>query len=120
MARNSIRVRMSELDGVGAVIDVALDAGANRVDAVQFNAASLDDARREALAGAIERARGDAEIMARAAGGTLGALIEVTTEWPETRFTRQYLGAFAATTISPAAQTVSVNVLTRWHLERQQ
>jgi uncharacterized protein YggE len=79
VALNAVRVRTRRLDQVGPLIDAALAAGANRVDGVQFGASSTARARRAALAEAIAEARGDAEEMARAAGGTLGELLELST-----------------------------------------
>jgi uncharacterized protein len=79
VALNAVRVLTRRLDQVGPLIDAALAAGANRVDGVQFSASSTASARRAALAQAIEQARGDAEAMARAGGGSLGELLELST-----------------------------------------
>jgi uncharacterized protein YggE len=79
LALNAVRVRTRRLDQVGPIIDAAIAAGANRVDGVQFGASSTARARRAALAEAVAEARGDAEEMARAAGGRLGELLELST-----------------------------------------
>jgi uncharacterized protein YggE len=79
VATNAVHVRTRRLDQVGRIIDTALAAGANRVDAVNFSASSTEAARRRALADAIAAARADAEAMAAAGGGGLGELLELTT-----------------------------------------
>ena len=119
-ARNALRVELTRLDRLGAVIDTALGAGANRIDNVEFSASDLTEPRRTVLAKAIENARGDAEIMARAAGGTLGALLELSTtpyqpqpyRLGEVVVTAQ--AGRAPTPIIPREIVVSATVLTRW------
>lgn len=125
VARNAVRLELTKLDGVGRLIDVALGAGANHVDDLQFGATSTAEARRSALTEAIANARADATTIARAAGGSLGRLLEVSTEWQGgPRIPVQY---DVASRRSPApssvdtlidARTIRVVavVLTRWQL----
>jgi len=77
-ARNSIRVRVPKVDQVGRIIDAALSGGATDIPSVQFGAASIEDARRAAMTEAVQQARADAEVIARAAGGRLGRLISMS------------------------------------------
>lgn len=118
LARNAIQVRLTDLDRVGAIVDTALAAGANRIDGVHFSASSTDSAQRAALARAIEQARSDAEAMARAAGGRLGRLLVLSTE---PLGTRVRAGRFAAaggylgqTEIIAREITVAAEVFTEW------
>src|SRR5688572_7214550 len=74
---NSITVELKRIDQVGAVIDAALLAGANQINSLSFGLQNADSARRVALSQAVAKSRADAEAMARAAGGTLGSLIEM-------------------------------------------
>jgi uncharacterized protein len=78
LARNSVRVDIHKLDDVGRVIDAALARGANSIGGLQFTASNEDSARRDAITHATAQARGDADVLARAAGGTLGPLLELT------------------------------------------
>lgn len=118
---NSVRAELREVDKVGAVIDAALSAGANMISSLSFYSASTDDARRSALASAVEKARGDAEALARAAGGSLGALLELSTAelrppqpmYANARMSLQ-AGNAADTQIEPGQQTVTVFVNARW------
>ena len=77
-ARNILRAEVRRLDDLGKVIDAAINAGATDVSSIQYLASNTDEARRTALSTAVQQARNDAEVMARAAGGRLGRLIAVS------------------------------------------
>ena len=120
VANNTLRIEVRQLDQVGSIIDAALAAGANMVNTIQFFASNVDAARRSALGEAVSRARGDAEALARAAGGSLGPLLELNTQsqpvrpvYAAERMMR--LGAAdAQTPIEAGQQTLSVWVSGRW------
>ena len=122
VANNTVRVELRQLDQVGVVIDAALAAGANMVNTIQFFASNVDAARRTALAEAVGRARADAEALARAAGGSLGALLELNTQSPPVRpvYAERLMRMDAAgvgaaqTPIEPGQQTLTVWVGGRW------
>ena len=114
---NTVRVDVQKIDRLGAIIDAALGHGANAINSLDFSSSNEDDARRAALAIAVQRARGDAEAMARGAGGRLGDLVELTSETgarPIAFGARMSLAAGAATPISPGSETVTVEVAGRW------
>jgi uncharacterized protein YggE len=118
---NTVRVDVRKIDQVGSLIDVSLAAGANQVSSLEFYSSNVDDARRSALAAAVARARGDAEAMARAAGGSLGRLLELSSvEWNDPRpmmargFNVMQDAKAAPTPIEPGQQTLSVSVSARW------
>lgn len=121
-ATNSVLVEVRDLTLVGRAIDASLGAGANVISSLFFYASNTDDARRSALATAVARARADAEAVARAAGGSLGALLEIATvdsprlPIPFNRLMRGDVGmqAAEATPIDPAEQTISAFVTARW------
>lgn len=118
---NTVVVELHQLDRVGPVLDASLAAGANMITSLQFYASNTETARREAIARAIQTARGDAEAMARAAGGSLGQMMEahVGAHYPPPpppmpmRMEAQAAGV-ADTPINPGQQTVAVDVQTRW------
>ncbi len=119
---NTLLVDVKKLGQVGPVIDAALARGANMITSLQFYASNTDDARRTAIGSAIQKARMDAEAAARAAGGSLAGLLEVTVGSyyaPPPRPMVMARGqvasaAMEATPISPGEQTLSVDVTTRW------
>ena len=119
---NTLLVDVKKLSQVGPVIDAALSKGANMITSLQFYASNTDDARRTAIGTAIQKARMDAEAAARAAGGALAGLLEVTVGSyyaPPPRPMAVARGQVAAATmeatpINPGEQTLSVDVTTRW------
>lgn len=119
---NTVRVEVHQLDRVGAVLDAAIAHGANAINSLDFWAADQDSARHVALAQAVARARADAEVMARAAGGRLGALLSLTTAQtfvprPGPLMSAARMEGAVATPISPGEETVSVDVTGRWRFE---
>ena len=118
---NTLLVDVKKLSQVGPVIDAALSKGANMITSLQFYASNTDEARRTAIGSAIQKARLDAEAAARAAGGSLGGLLEISIGAyyapppSPLAVTRGQVAAVAeATPISPGEQTLSVDVNTRW------
>jgi len=119
VVRNTIRASLRRIEDVGKAIDAALAKGANEISSLQFTSSKADSVRRIAMAEAVASARADAEAIARAAGGTLGSLLEATTSAPPRPFQEMALGraqiaANAPTPIEPGEQTISVTVTARW------
>jgi uncharacterized protein YggE len=121
-AMNTVRVEVRDLAMVGKAIDASLTAGANVISSLTFYASNTDEARRAALTIAVTRARADADALAKAAGGSVGALLEISTG--EVRLPipmnkvmmRSNMAGQAAdvTPIDPAEQTISAFVTVRW------
>jgi len=66
------------LGGAGALIDAAVDAGANSVSGPSLSRSDADALYRQALVRAVEDAEERAETLAEAAGRSLGAVKAVT------------------------------------------
>ncbi len=118
---NTLLVDVRKLNQVGPVIDAALSKGANMITSLQFYAFNTEEARRTAIAAAVHKARLDADAAARAAGGSVGALLEIDIGAYNPPPPRPMLmGRVMATAsqvetpISPGEQIVSVEVTTRW------
>jgi uncharacterized protein YggE len=117
---NTVSVDVRKLSDVGPVIDASLKNGANMITSLQFYASNTEDARRTAIASAVQKARLDADAAARAAGGTIGGLLEVNVGAyyaPPPRpiaMVRTTAAADTQTPINPGDQTLSVDVTTRW------
>lgn len=120
VAETMLRVTLDDITMAGTAIDAALGAGANRIDGVQFSSSRADEARRQAISLAVQDAMGTAEAMAVAAGGSLGTLIELTTEGATRPIaTMRAMRAEAAyadapTEISPGELTITARVVGRW------
>jgi len=115
-----VQADVRRIEQVGPLIDGALGAGANMVNSLRFFSSRADEARRLALADAVGKARSDADAMAKAAGGTLGPLIEMSTAGEvrpvayDLASARMATAESAATPIDPGEQTVTVFVSARW------
>ena len=73
-ANNSLSVRTTDIDNVGALIDAAFAAGANTLDNVQFTVQDDSEAREQALTKAVEDARRKADVLAAVAGMQVTAI----------------------------------------------
>lgn len=78
-ASNMVQVGIDPVSRVGAIIDAAINAGANRVANLTYELRDPDAARRDALRLAIEKARSEAQVMAEAAGQRLGPPLNINT-----------------------------------------
>jgi uncharacterized protein YggE len=119
---NTVKAETHRVEQAGAMIDAALGAGANMINSLSFYASSIDVPRREAIALAVASARADAEAMARAAGGSLGTLLEMSTQGPtipprpmfDMAMMRGKVAQAEPTPVNPGLQTVTVFVTARW------
>jgi uncharacterized protein YggE len=75
-ARNSVIISMTDLQGVGAVIDAASQAGANSVGDISFALKQTSPARGQALAEATQQAMNKANSIAQALGGRVSRVVE--------------------------------------------
>ena len=77
-ASSTLTVRIDALDTAGAILDAAIADGANTLNGLTFGLADPrpleDDARKAAVADALARA----QVLALAAGETLGPIVSIT------------------------------------------
>jgi uncharacterized protein YggE len=119
---NTVRAETHHPEQAGAIVDAALGAGANVINSLSFFASSIDEPRRQAIAAAVSSARADAEAMARAAGGSLGQLLELSTQGPtvpprpmfDVSAMRAKVAQAEPTPVNPGQQTITVYVNARW------
>jgi len=74
---NNIRVLLPDVDATGRILDRAIEAGANRIANLQFEASDTREARLAALRQAVASAREQAEVIASAMGVRLGIALEI-------------------------------------------
>jgi uncharacterized protein YggE len=122
-ANTSIRAEIRRLDNLGRVIDAAIAGGATGISGVQYFASNTEEARRSAMAQAVREAKTDADVLARAAGGSLGRLIALNSGGVNQPFPREMMmaggnvmvrSAGAPTNIVPAELNVIAMVSGRW------
>lgn len=78
--RNTVEIRLSQLDLVGRIIDAAVQNGANEVQSLTFGIKDSAAARKKALADAATRARTEAEALAAPLGLTITGVRAVENE----------------------------------------
>lgn len=119
---NTIVADVRRIDQVSTVIDASLARGANQISALQFYSSVADSVRRSALAEATANARRDAEVLAKAAGGTLGPLLELSSQTPMIRpmvraMSEMSMGSANAavpTPVEAGEETITATVNARW------
>ena len=113
LATNTVSVTIA-VGKAGALVDAAVDAGANQVSGPAMTVADEDALYRDALAKAVEQARLHAKALADATGSGLGrvtAIIESGAQPPAPIAMRQAVGAAdMATPIEPGKQEISATV----------
>jgi len=109
-------LKLRRIDDVGRAIDAALAKGANEISSLQFSSSKSDSVRSVALASAVADAKAQAEAMARAAGGSLGQLLELSTSMPirPMPMMQPTMARAAATPITPGEQSISATVSAKW------
>jgi uncharacterized protein YggE len=116
---NTVRIEVRNLADLGKLIDAALAKGANNMNSLQFFSSKADSARRVALGKAVELARKDGEAMARAAGVSLGDLLELSSSQsfsPPIPMMAMARAEAVQTPVSPGEQVISAAIVARWRL----
>ncbi len=121
-AQNTVTVHTGALDLVGGLIDTAIAAGANRVNALNFSVKDDTTARAEAIAIATRDARAQAEALASALGVKLGMILKATTvsqarPIPVRMGRAMAMSASVATPVEPGEVTVSATVSLTFEIE---
>ncbi|MCS7007782.1 MAG: SIMPL domain-containing protein, partial [Thermoleophilia bacterium] len=111
---------VSDVEDAPGLIDAAVDAGANQVFGPIMSAKNAEELYRQALAKAVAEARARAEVLAKAAGRSLGAIraiVESGASAPIPLAAERAAGGDAAIPIVPGTQettaTVTVTFLLR-------
>lgn len=72
---NMLHVTIRDLSLLGAVLDTAVEAGANTTYGISFSSSKENEAYQQALTRAVEDAANKAQVLATAAGKSLGKLL---------------------------------------------
>jgi uncharacterized protein len=78
IASNLLTVRVRSVDTTGAILDAAVADGANTLNGLTFGLANPEPAYNEARKEAVADARAKAELLAAAAGVTLGKVVSIS------------------------------------------
>lgn len=123
---NIVQVVTDKIEQAGPIIDAALSNGGNRVAALDFLVKNREKAQETALVQAVESARRQAEVAAKAAGGQIAELLELNIneyERPQPRAVMamakmEMADASAPTPVSEGLATIAVSVTTRWRFSK--
>ncbi len=74
---NTVSVTVRNLSNIGAVLDAAVQAGANSINGIRFDIEDREAVQQQALTAAVENARARAEVLAGAAEVTLGQVLSL-------------------------------------------
>lgn len=77
-ADNTVYVKVRDLDGLGDLLDTAVQAGANTIYGISFDVENKDAAMEQGRTAAVENAQMQAEQLAAAAGVTLGPVYSMS------------------------------------------
>jgi uncharacterized protein len=111
-ASNSVSAT-SDIDAAAGLIDAAVEAGANQVSGPGMSSSNAEALYRQALAKAVDEARARAEVLAKAAGRSLGEITTIVEAGaaPVPLYDRAQGGDVAASTpIVPGQQETTANI----------
>jgi uncharacterized protein len=77
VARNTVEVRIDNVERVGEYLEIAGSAGATSLGGIRFDLKDRDKLTREALRQAVTQARGKADAAAAGAGRTIDRIIRI-------------------------------------------
>lgn len=83
--RNTVSVRINDLDKVGKVVDAAINSGANNVNSLSFQSDISQSLNDQLTTEAIASARHQAEVIAAALGRTVGPVKSANVQSTETQ-----------------------------------
>lgn len=75
---NNVAVVIRDLEKVGAILDAAIEAGANNIYGIEFGLDNTESVEAEARKGAVEDAKAKAEELAGLTGVQVGSIVSVS------------------------------------------
>ena len=110
-ALNVLEVTLDDLTRMGPVIDAATQAGANRIQGIQFTLRDQDAVRAQALREAALRARAEVDVLAAALGLKVLRVLTVEENTPRIMPVRAFNGAARAASAEAAPTPVEAGTL---------
>jgi uncharacterized protein YggE len=112
---NVVEVTVRDLDALASVVDGALEAGATSLDSLSFRLDDPREAERTARTSAVAVARARAEVLAAAAGVTIGGVADIVEGGtppiaPFPKAARMSLAADSATPVEAGTTEIAVTV----------
>lgn len=101
-ANSTLAIRVTDIEAVGEVIDIAFEAGANTLNGINFSASDTTEAQAKAMKKAVEDAKDKAEVLAEASGLKIRGIEEIV-ESGTYSYDRGMMNGFAKATAEDAA-----------------
>ena len=101
-ANSTLAIRVTDIEAVGEVIDIAFEAGANTLNGINFSASDTTEAEAKAMKKAVEDAKDKAEVLAEASGLKIRGIDEII-ESGTYSYDRGMMNGFAKATAEDAA-----------------
>lgn len=119
VASNIVEATTEDLGAVGELLDVATQAGANRIEGIDFRVTNATDLLGQAREAAWENAEEKAAQLAELSGVTLGEVLTIneSTRGPRPVYAARELEQEAAVPIEPGTENVEVDLQVTWSLE---
>ena len=117
VARNTVEVRLDDIDRVGVVIDAAGAGGATTITGIRFDVRNRAALERDALRQAVADARARADAAAAGAGATIDRVVRVEEEphyeppRPMMRMAAQDAVAVTSTPVEPSTIEIQARVV---------
>ena len=89
----TISVSNVYIDDVGGLIDACVEAGVTNISGPSYSVSDYDDAYEQALTEAVDAARAKAQVLAKAAGAEVGAVITLEEGYQNTTYRAKNEGA---------------------------
>jgi len=118
---NNVTVLFDNLDDLGPGLDAIVSSGANQLYGISFSISETDDLLMSARADAVADARAKAEVLAEAAGVTLGRVLNISEGGsynPQPMmYARAEMAMDSAVPVAAGQQTLSANVSMTFEIE---
>jgi uncharacterized protein YggE len=117
VARNTVEIRLDDIDRVGVIIDAAGAGGATTITGIRFDVRNRAALERDALRQAVADARARADAAAAGAGATIDRVVRVEEEphyeppRPMMRMAAQGAAADMATPVEPSTIEIQTRVV---------
>ena len=117
--KNSVSLTTKQVDALGALIDLAVEAGVSRIDSLSFSHDKEQDLRNQAAVKALQRAKKTAVKLAEAAGMRVKRILVISYSppGPVRRYARMAVAESAPTPIEVGQLAISATVNVEFEIE---
>jgi len=117
---NQVTAKVKDIARLGAILDALVQAGSNQVNGISFDVKDPTGATNDARRKAIADARARAELYAKAAGASVGEVMQISevsvTPIMPVRYAMAERASAAAVPIAPGQNTLSASVTVTFEL----